>query len=62
MQPYLDGLSDHQLRRFIYRVWERLTAGAGYQPFGFDYPTLNAIHPHLTRVYQQAVKTLRHRS
>jgi hypothetical protein len=61
MQPYLDALTAAQLERFICRLWERMTAGAGYQPFGFDYPTLCAIHPQLAPLYVQAVRTLKAR-
>lgn len=34
-----------QLSRLYNRTWERMTAGDGYQPFGYDWPTVYAVHP-----------------
>jgi hypothetical protein len=33
------------LVRLYRRAWERMTAGDGYQPYGYDRPTLAATVP-----------------
>lgn len=38
-------LTDKQLIRLFCRVWQRMTAGDGYQPFGYDAVTLWATNP-----------------
>lgn len=34
-----------QLNRLYGNVWHRMTRGDGYQPWGYDYTTLWAVHP-----------------
>ena len=36
-----------QIVRFWNRLFERVTAGYGYQPYGYDWPTMRASHPGL---------------
>lgn len=38
-------LSTQNLARLYNRVWERATRGDGYQPFGYDWSTMCAVHP-----------------
>lgn len=38
-------LSTSNLCRLLYRVWDRMTAGDGYQPFGYDRRTLAITCP-----------------
>lgn len=41
----LAQLSDANLYRVYQRLWDRMTHGDGYQPFGYDRPTLLLVHP-----------------
>jgi hypothetical protein len=51
MKPYdLRSLPNAYLVRLYHRVWERMTRGDGYQPFGYDLVTLYAVHPEWMRV------------
>lgn len=34
-----------QVDRAYRRLWDRITRGDGYQPFGYDAPTLRMTHP-----------------
>jgi len=34
-----------QIARAYRKLWERITQGDGYQPFGYDAPTLAITHP-----------------
>ena len=38
-------LTDGELRRMEKRVWDKMTEGDGYQPFGYDAPTLRITNP-----------------
>ncbi len=44
-----------QIERWYGKLWERITRGDGYQPFGYDWPTMNVTHPH----FQSARNRLR---
>lgn len=41
----LRTLSTANLFRLYHRVWARMTAGDGYQPFGYDLITLELTRP-----------------
>ena len=41
----LQDLSDNQLMRVYVRLWDRMTAGDGSQPWGYDSPTLRLTRP-----------------
>lgn len=41
----LRSLTDTQLVRLHRRAWDRMTAGDGYQPFGYDAHTLWITSP-----------------
>jgi hypothetical protein len=56
VHEYIRSLSDDQLIRFHFQVWRRITNGMGYQPYGFDWPTLYAIFPHLTMTLRQIIQ------
>jgi hypothetical protein len=43
--PELFQLTDAQLGRAYRRLWTKHTAGDGYQPFGYDRPTLALTKP-----------------
>jgi len=45
MQVILDLLTDTQLVNLENKVWRKMTAGNGYQPFGYDRPTLSLTNP-----------------
>lgn len=45
VQIIVSNLTNHELRRMEARVWKEMTAGDGYQPFGYDRPTLQATCP-----------------
>lgn len=49
MQSYIDSLTTSQLVRFYWRVWEKMTAGYGFQPFGYDPRMLREFHPQMMR-------------
>ena len=38
-------MTGQQIQRAYRRLWEHMTAGDGYQPFGYDWPTLDITHP-----------------
>lgn len=38
-------MNDRQLLRLERKCWERMTAGDGYQPFGYDERTLRIAKP-----------------
>jgi hypothetical protein len=38
-------LTDKQLERAYMRLWDHLEDGNGYQPFGYDLPTIRAAFP-----------------
>ena len=42
-----------QILRFYRKLWEHVTHGDGYQPFGYDWPTLNLTHPHFKTAFQR---------
>jgi len=44
---YLHSLSPVKLYRLSWRMWERIGPGGCY---GWDRPTLNIVHPHLSAV------------
>ena len=37
--------SKAQIERWYRKLWDRITRGDGYQPFGYDTPTLRITHP-----------------
>jgi hypothetical protein len=41
-----------QLERLYIRVWDKMTRYDGYQPFGYDAPTLWATHPEYMNIIQ----------
>lgn len=41
----LQSMTNKQLDRIYRRVWNKMTEGYGYQPFGFDSHTMWAVHP-----------------
>ena len=41
----LRPMTDVQLCRLHRRVWNRITCGNGYQPYGYDRPTLRITDP-----------------
>lgn len=41
----LSEMTEAQLRRTWRRAWVRMTRYDGYQPFGYDWPTLRADRP-----------------
>jgi hypothetical protein len=45
LPDYLKTLDYNQLHRFHCRVWERMTRNDGYQPYGYDWPTVRASYP-----------------
>ena len=45
LDDYLKRLSDTQLSRLYRQVWDRMTRHDGYQPFGYDLPTLRLTNP-----------------
>ena len=38
-------LTDTQLLNMARKVWDSMTEGSGYQPFGYDRPTMSLTHP-----------------
>ena len=58
---FLRGLKTTQLERFGRRIWGKMTKGMGYQPFGFDAPTLSALFPSHFHTYRLVVQELRSR-
>jgi hypothetical protein len=36
-----------QLTRFWHKLFDRVTEGYGYQPYGYDWPTMRISHPGL---------------
>jgi hypothetical protein len=34
-----------QVYRWYRRLWDRITRGDGYQPFGYDVHTMQIVHP-----------------
>ena len=47
---YLNSLTNTQLERLYNRIYERYTRGNGYQPWGYDWPTLRVLCPHFYAV------------
>lgn len=41
----LSYLTDRELQRLKDRIWEDMTAGDGYQAFGYDARTMRINHP-----------------
>lgn len=41
----LRPLSLERLNRLYTLAHSRMSRGSGYQPFGFDWPTIRAVHP-----------------
>jgi hypothetical protein len=42
--------------RLYAKCYERVTEGAGYQMFGYDWPTIKVTHPHLAAVMWECVR------
>ena len=40
-----------QIVRFWNRLFRKVTEGYGYQPYGYDWPTMKAAHPGLWPAY-----------
>jgi hypothetical protein len=38
-------MSRKQVERAYRKLWDRMTLDDGYQPFGYDEPTLRITHP-----------------
>jgi hypothetical protein len=38
-------MSKKQIERAYRKLWEHMTAGDGYQPYGYDLHTLAMTHP-----------------
>lgn len=58
----LTDLNLTQLNRLAIKLWAKITKGQGYQPFGYDWPTLWATQPERARAYTEvlmAVKSVR---
>jgi hypothetical protein len=41
----LSGLNRKQVERLWDRAWARMTDGDGYQPYGYDWPTVRHSYP-----------------
>ena len=39
------ALTQAQKDRLYRAAWQRMTQGDGYQPYGYDWPTIRASHP-----------------
>ena len=39
------GMTRKQVERAYGKLWDKMTEGDGYQPFGHDIRTLNMTHP-----------------
>jgi hypothetical protein len=48
----LADLPDQTIIRLAHRIDHRIRAGYGYQPYGFDWPTLQATRPGLALAYR----------
>jgi hypothetical protein len=38
-------MTQAQVYRWYRKLWEHVTRGDGYQPFGYDAPTMRMTHP-----------------
>ena len=41
-------MTKKQIERAYNRLWKKVTFGDGYQPYGYDTPTMNITHPGFT--------------
>ncbi len=55
---YLESLNDDQLVRLQCQIYERYTAGSGYQPWGYDMETFRVLCPHLHAIYRYILSLL----
>ena len=51
LERYLKGLTHTQVVRLAFNVWARMTRDDGYQPYGYDWPTLWMTSPKWMGVY-----------
>ncbi len=42
---FLKTMNTTQLERLYRKLWERMTRYDGYQPFGYDWPTVRIVYP-----------------
>jgi len=45
MSKALEYLTTFELERLERRIWRAIRDGDGYQPFGYDWPTIRATKP-----------------
>lgn len=45
MKTILSLMTDTELARMERRVWSKMTGSSGYQPFGYDRPTMAITRP-----------------
>lgn len=50
-----------QVERWFRKLWEHVTAGDGYQPFGYDMVTMDIVHPGY-RSARDALRQLWHKA
>lgn len=44
-EPKVVGMTKKQVERAYVKLWDKMTDGDGYQPFGYDLRTLKSRHP-----------------
>ena len=44
-EPKVVGMTKKQVERAYSKLWDKITEGDGYQPFGYDARTLRSTHP-----------------
>jgi len=54
-------MTDKQLYNVANKVWDKMTEGDGYQPFGYDRPTLLATCPEYMEVLDAIEKEIQSR-
>lgn len=54
----LGNLTDEQLKRLYKKVYRKIREGYGYQPFGFDWPTLRINKPGMAKVLKNILEEI----
>jgi hypothetical protein len=58
----LSQLTNTQIDRLWRKVYDRITEGGGYQPFGWDWPTLRITRPGLYRTARAVAQEIDRRN